>query len=155
MPLQNVIKQFDKLKLTEIEKEKEKEQDDLNASQAYPLLLESFKKYFPTFWAEHEISPIITGCMLVKSEPNVGLNEHNTPALILEDKFLLYFYRNSAYQQMTISLKDRDIIFANTFECEFNKLSCEKDLYILISKAIKRYDYIQSMVNQGYAWKLN
>ena len=140
MPLQNVINQFDKLKLTEIEKEKE--QDDLNASQAYPLLLESFKKYFPTFWAEHEISPIITGCMLVKSK-NVGLNGHNTPALILEDKFLLYFYSNSAYQQMTISLKDRDIIF----ECKFNELSCEKDLYILISKAIKRYEYIQNMVN--------
>ena len=144
MPLQNVINQFDNVKLTEIEKEKE--QDDLNASQAYPLLLESFKKYFPTFWAEHEKAPIITGCMLVKSKPNVGLNGHNTPALILEDKsllFLLYFYRNSAYQQMTISLKDRDIIF----ECKFNELSCEKDLHILISKAIKRYEYIQNMVN--------
>ena len=79
--------------------------------------------------------------MLVKSKPNVGLNGHNTPALILEDKFLLYFYSNSAYQQMTISL--RDIIF----ECKFNELSCEKDLYILISKAIKRYEYIQNMVN--------
>ena len=145
MPLQNVINQFDNVKLTELEKKQK--QDDLNASQAYPLLLESFEKYFPTFWAEHEKAPIITGCMLVKSKPNVGLNGHNTPALILEDKsllFLLYFYRNSAYQQMTIiSLKDRDIIF----ECKFNELSCEKDLYILISKAIKRYEYIQNMVN--------
>jgi hypothetical protein len=72
MPLQDVINQFDNVKFTELEKEKK--QDDLNASQAYPLLLESFKKYFPTFWAEHEKASIITGCMLVKSKPNVGLN---------------------------------------------------------------------------------
>ena len=145
MPLQNVINKFDNVKLTELEEEKK--QDDLNASQAYPRLLENFKNYFPTFWAEHDKAPIITGCMLVKSKPNVGLNGHNTPALILEDKFLLYFYRNSAYEQMTISLKNIDIVFDNTFACKFIKYTCEKDLHILLSKAIKRYEYIQNMVN--------
>jgi len=58
---------------------------------------------FPKFWASHLHSPLITGATLAKRDPNVGLSGHNAVALIIDEKYLLYFYRNSAYYQMTLA----------------------------------------------------
>ena len=138
----------------------EREQDRQAAKEAYDSLMLHVQQYLPSLWREHEKSNVVTGCMLVKKDnPNCGLNGHNTPALVLEDKFLLYFFRNSAYYQMTISLKYGEFgmrqSYKDTFECEFNKKTCDTDFVRLLQKAEARYSYVQQMTNLGYSWKLD
>jgi hypothetical protein len=98
MTIQALIAEETGRKLSE-QHDKAKADAKLAASKRSEL--EAFiAETFPRTWKH--IKDCITGACVVRFTEKTGGSEEGEIALIVEDKWMLYQYRNSAYQQITV-----------------------------------------------------
>jgi len=126
MTLQNYLQSYQQQ--LDQEATEEQKQDRQTAKQEMPRLLTFIEKNCPKLWQTHQENALFNGSTLVKKDPNVGGNGHNTPALIVEGRYLLYCYRNSAYWQITISRYRGEFVRVEKEETVYAELSNNPEL---------------------------